>query len=141
MIGKEKRKRENAVPTVMQELLRVLPGASLTEKHYNEMLAGRHEVLATPAEGIRRELLPIAILTSNHTNEARKHHARLERLASYLINLPLDRPGQLELTMPLGAATPRLGKRGKCFSKHMRLDNGKDSKSFLREALLEVCSL
>ena len=96
MTSKEKKDRETALPSIMQELFQALPGATLTEKHYNEMVAGHYETLATAAEGIRRELLPVAILTSNYTNQARKHHAKLEKLASYLSNRLLDRPARLE---------------------------------------------
>ena len=52
----------------------------MTERHFNEMITTHTELLANTAEGIRRELLPIAILKSNYSNEARKSHNKLEKI-------------------------------------------------------------
>ncbi len=65
---------ENTVQSMVENMLQALPGNDLTEKRYNSMMAEHTKLLASTAESIRRELVPVAILTSNYCDEARRFH-------------------------------------------------------------------
>lgn len=52
---------------------------------YDAAINGHIFLLAQSAEAIRRELMPLAILTSNYTNKARKAHTNLETLIAFLV--------------------------------------------------------
>ena len=48
------------------------------------MIASHTEFLAGTAEGVRRELLPIAILKSNYCKEARKYNDKLKEMIAFI---------------------------------------------------------
>ena len=76
----ENKKDRNTVQIVLQQLLHVLPEKEITESNFNETTATCTELLASSAKSLRRELLSIAILTSNYSNKARSFHSKLEEM-------------------------------------------------------------
>ena len=68
---------------MVEDLLRILPEGippTVSQRDHGDTINGHTFLLAQTTEAIRRELMPLAILTSNYTNKARKAHANLQIL-------------------------------------------------------------
>ena len=73
---------------MVEDLLRILLEGvppTISKRDYDAAIEGHTSSLVQSAEVIRRELMPLTILTSNYTNEARKAYVNLQTLIAILV--------------------------------------------------------
>ena len=76
--------------SIVQDLLRILPAGktpTISQRKHDDAINSHTQHLAQTAETIRWELMPLAILTSNYANDARKTYSDLQVLLQFLVPL------------------------------------------------------